>query len=512
MAGLFSRLFTPSARPETGEVAGAGIGILMAPYIGELPLHPDRGARYASGVRDEVDALQIYRQTLRDERCRAALDQRLDAVVSKAWEVEPGGEDDVDRAAAESLDEQLRRIDFERASRQLLHGVWYGYSIAEAIWTQEESRVALEDLCVRAPDRFRWTAEGAPLLRTYANLYGEELPPAKFVLLARPGEHGDLPYSPGLARWCYWPVWLKRHGMKFWAIALEKFGAPTAKGKYPKSATPDEKDELLDLVTDLATGVGVVVPEGQDIEILETVRTSGGDFEQFVGYLDRMITTTILGQSSTTDQGPWRGTAEVQKDVRDETIASDGRLLDTTLNNTIARWLTHWNFPSAATPVIRHDVDPPEDLDARAKREHMIARTAGLRPTRGHVEAVYGGEWEDAPVPPPMPRGGDPAADPPEGDLAGPHRRTGAIDVAIETLLAGDGWEPLMEPVIEPVLAEASAALARGDSLEELRDGLPALFARMDDTVLVQTLRRMGFSARLSGDAGLSDDETGGVA
>ena len=72
----------------------------------------------------------------------------------------------------------------------------------------------------------------------------------------------------------------------------------------------------------------------------------------------------------------------------------------------------------------------------------------------------------------------------------------------------GDGWEPLMEPIIEPVLAEASAVLARGDSLEDFRDrSLPTLFERMNDTELVQTLRRMGFSARLSGDAGLSDAE-----
>ncbi len=78
-----------------------------------------------------------------------------------------------------------------------------------------------------------------------------------------------------------------------------------------------------------------------------------------------------------------------------------------------------------------------------------------------------------------------------------------AIDEAIEELIGGEGWEPLMDPVIGPVLAEASAALARGDSLAAFRDGLPALFERMDDAELVRALGRMGFSAQLSGGAGL---------
>ena len=110
-----------------------------------------------------------------------------------------------------------------------------------------------------------------------------------------------------------------------------------------------------------------------------------------------MITTTILGQSSTTDQGQWRGTAEVQREVRDETIAADARLLDSALNTTIVRWLTGWNFPSAAIPQIRHDAEPADDLNARARREKIIAQTTGWRPTMEHVVDVYGGEWEDNP-------------------------------------------------------------------------------------------------------------------
>ena len=523
------------AAPPAGEVAAASIAGRLQPYIGELPPDPRQPSRYADSWRDESNALRIYRTTLRDERCQAALDQRLDAAISRPWEVEAGGEENRDRQAADDLKLQLDAIDFDAICRQLLHGVWYGYAVAETIWTREESRVVLGDLIVRAPDRFRWSPEGAPLLRSERNAYGEELPPGKFVVLARPGEHGDLPHGPGLARWCFWPVWLKRHGLKFWSVALEKFGAPSVVGKYPPNATAGQKADLLDLVHAYATSVGVTLPEGQEIEIVESARRAGGDFEQFVGYLDRQLTTTILGQSSTTDQGPWRGTAEVQKDVRDETVAADCRLLDSALNGTIARWLTAWNFQGAAVPRIRRDASPPEDLDARATREETIARTTGLRPTQAHIEEVYGGEWEMAPsrTSPAVPGEAEPAVapegareqdEPPAPDdgtalaaaliaLARERRDDhlaarvprDAIDEAVGRVVR-DEWEPMLAPVIEPIMAAAGEALERGDTLEQFRARLPDLFAAMDDERVVETLHRMGFSAALSGQAGLIDD------
>ena len=55
-------------------------------------------------------------------------------------------------------------------------------------------------------------------------------------------------------------------------------------------------------------------------------------------------------------------------------------------------------------------------------------------------------------------------------------------------------------------LEEDAGLGLRGDSLERFRARLPELFAAMDDSALIQRLRRMGFSAALSGDAGLEDD------
>ena len=473
MLNQMRKMLRRATKPRTGEVAAPNVGGLLEPYIGELPLHPGAAARDAYSHTDETEALKIYRQTLRDERCAAALDQRLNAAISTPWDVEPGGEEARDALAAEHLAEQLRSIDFPRICRQLLHGVWYGWAVGEAIWTHADDRVALHDLRVKSPDRFWWEVDGTLLLRSQVAPQGTPVPDRKFVALTRPTEHSDLPYAPGLARWCYWPVWMKRHGMKFWAVALERFGSPTAKGTYPMGATPEEQKRLLSLIQSLATGAGVAIPEGQDIELLESARRAGGDYAEFCRYLDHSITTTILGQSSTTDQGAWRGTAEVQRDVRDETIAADARLLDSVFNMTIARWLTEWNFPGAAIPSLQHDAEPVDDLNRRAEREETIARTTGWRPTMQHVIDVYGGEWEERPHA--NPRGGQA---PPGGE----NPDDGG---------SGDGPE-LAGATDPPAFAAGDAPDAGGDEdvgdllREQLRRTVGPLLDRWVDTVREQ--------------------------
>ncbi len=490
----------PRRKPEFDEISGlTDVSSIASSYIGELGPDPRVWQRYRQTLGDDRQVLKLYRETLRDERAMAALDQRLDAAVSRPWDVEPGGDSSsaADTAAADHLRVQIRGLRFNRICRQTLFShLWFGFAVAEVLWAPGDEHVGIADIRVRAPDRFLWSAACDPLLVTRSHPRGEELSAAKFVVLTRPGEHGDTPYGPGLGRWCFWPVWFKRHGLKFWAVALERFGSPTGMGTYRQGATESEVGQLVSKLESLATASGIALPEGQTIQLLEARQRTGGDFEAYCGYLDRMLATTILGQSSTTDQGPWRGTAEVQQDVRNEVVAADCRTLNEALSSSVARWLTAWNFPGAATPKIVRDVEPPENLDARAEREERIARTSGLRPTREHIEKTYGGRWEEIPV----------ATPPAPGALEHALRFAADDGDAISRAadLAGDDWEPLMEPNLLPLLAAADAALERGESLAGFRNRIARLIEEMDEDIFAGRLHRNAFSATISGAA----DET----
>ncbi len=490
------------ARPGTAEIAGpqagiGGIGELVLPW---LDSDPALGADPRQWQADPT-GIAAAQAALRDPHTRAVLDQRLDAVTAAPLDIEPGGPMRRDRQAAGDLADQFGGIGIDRISRELLHAVWYGYSIAECIWEIDGARVRLADLKVRDPARFRWRKDGTPLLVTRENPRGIELPPAKFVVLAQPRSHGGQPHGPGAAQWCLWPVWLKRQAVRMWAVALEKFGSPTAIGIVRRDAQEAEIETMLQAQRAMAGGAGLVIPEGQELRLLDSARRAGGDYGAFVAALDGMIADAVLGQRATSEIGPWRGTAEVQAKVLERLVAADARRLAAALRNSVAAWLTQWNFPGADVPELARNTAPPEDLVARARREETVARTSGLRPTPAHVEQVYGGEWEAAPAAPATPpSGGDPRL----ARLAEPAQQDDdAIDDAVDAIAAD--WQPLVEPAVAPVLEAAGNA----DSLGRFRAALDErqLWEDMNADRIARRLHRTAFSARLSGDAGLDGGE-----
>ena len=374
--------------------------------------------------------------------------------------------------------------------------MWYGYSVAEALYGREGREVRLTGLPVRSPDRFRWRPDGALLLRSSSSPDGEELPGQKFLVVTRDSEHDDVPHGPGLAYWCWWPVEFKRYGAKFWLTTLERYGSPVPLGRHPDGALTAQVDQLLSVLSLIATGSSVAIPESQSIELLQANTRTAGDHEQWLRYWDQVISGVVLGQSSTTDQGPWRGTAEVQKDVRDEVVAADARLLDDAVSRTLAVWLTEWNYPGAAIPVLHRDAEPPEDLTARAQRDQIVSAATGYRLTLTDVQHRYGGEWEPGPGPPPLPPGADP-----RGRAGAEFNVADDADAAIEaaTDAAADDWERLIPPVVQPVLDALEEAVRTGASFAEFEAGLDEAGLRANLDPMVERLARTLFSSRISG-------------
>ncbi|WP_142851045.1 DUF935 family protein, partial [Telmatospirillum sp. J64-1] len=309
----------------------------LAGFLGEILATPDP-------VLDSLGGdLKHYRALLRDHQVKSCWQQRQRAITAAEWEVEPGGTSAQDKAAAEFLDEQLRRIGFDRVCAKMLHGQYFGYAVGECLWARDGSRITLEAIRVRKPERFRFGRDGALRLVTRTSPAGEVMPPAKFWVFTAEGDNDDDPHGLGLAHYLYWPVFLKRNAAKFWAIALEKFGMPTAVGHYPQGTTNSEIAKLLSSLLALHGQAAVAFPEGFQAKLLEAVRTSGGDHDTFVRYWDAAIAKIILSQTMTTDDGSSRSQAEVHESVRDDVVQGDADLQCESFNDQVARWLTEWN-------------------------------------------------------------------------------------------------------------------------------------------------------------------------
>ena len=332
------------------------------------------------------------------------------AVVNRPWEVEAGGTAPLDVAAADHLRLQLKALPWDRICERMLYGIWYGYAVGEAMYkVGDDGKYWLADVLV--PDRkwFAFTNAGELRLRTAESGEGEALPPNKFWAYRSGASHDFAPYGTGIAHWCYWPVWFKKNVIKFWAIYLEKFGMPTALGKFPAGASQTIQDNLLAAAAAVGRDAAVIIPDNAILELMAQGRSSDGSYLQFVNQMDDYLRRVILGQTGTSKseaQGLGGSQSDVMKDVRDEVIRSDSDLLHESFNRTVAKWLTEWNFgPGVAAPRLYRNLEDQEDLTALAERDSKLKALGWVR-TEKRFKETFGEGYERAPEPEPIPGAG----------------------------------------------------------------------------------------------------------
>ncbi|MEO5336880.1 MAG: DUF935 domain-containing protein [Magnetospirillum sp. WYHS-4] len=411
------------------------------------------------------------RPLLRHHQIASAFAQRRRAVTSVEWGVEPGGDGPADKAAADDLRAQLEALRWDAVTDKMLHGLFFGFAAAEAIYAMDGARVRLADIRVRKAERFLWKGHECRL-KTEGKADGEELAPAKWWLFRAPSDNDDDPYGPGLA----WPLWwldyFSRNAARLWGLALEKWSDPTVLGTYPQGTSETEIDELLEALLKVRGNAAVAVPESAKVSLLEAMRASGGNYDKFMEFLDSAISKVILGQTMTTDEGSSLSQARVHADVKVELVRGDADLLCESFNVTVAAWLTAWNFPGAVPPRVWRRLPDAEDLNARAARDEIVGRMSGLRPTAEHVVEIYGGKWERSQ--------GQPA------DSGNPGNRE-TKTVALADPVTGAGRDALddlagqaagaLAPEIAAWIAAAEAELAAAGSLEDFRERLAQVAA-----------------------------------
>lgn len=365
---------------------------------------------YIRGLREPRDPLLygsvdwgVYQDILRDDQVLSTVQQRIGAVVSRDWNVLPGNEDDPRSVkAAEALNKTLERIGWDHTTRMMLHATFYGYSVAEVIWEVRDGLWDFGAIKVRHGRRFRFDDQNRLRLLTPANIQGELLPDRKFWVHAVGGDNDDEPYGRGLAHWLYWPTLFKRNSLRFWNIYLDKFGTPTAIGKYPRGSSRQDIMNLLDALQAMATDSGIVVPEGVAIELLTVARSGVADFATLYDKMDAAITKIVLSQTMTTDNGSSRSQAEVHGDVKLEVIKSDADLLSDSFNAGPVRWWTDYNFGAdVAAPQVVRIIQHRQDIKIVAETDETHARNGWVRKA-GSFRNIYGSGYvrKDDPLAP----------------------------------------------------------------------------------------------------------------
>lgn len=377
-------------RPSLIEYAGIRGGLdITRGWVDGMPYLPT--TNYLINLKGGGD-LSFYEEIARDYQVKSCFQQRFRAVTSKDWEVIPGGEERIDKQAAEHLQQQLENLRWDDTNEKMLWGVFYGYSAAEMIWKREGDKVEIEDIKVRNRRRFLFDIDQKLTLRTYSNPLGEALPERKFWVFSCGGDNDDEPYGGPLAEDLSWPVFFKHEDIRYWVKFVEKYAAPTRLGKYPAGATQGEKDTLWNALASFGDDARSMIPEGLEMEFLESSRAGNVDYKALCDQMDAAISKIILSQTMTTDNGSSRSQAEVHEGVKDEVIESDSDLLNESFNNGPVVWLTDWNFPGAAYPKVRRKIQSDPDPGVMADTDTKL-QGLGISLKPEAIAAKYGEDY-----------------------------------------------------------------------------------------------------------------------
>ena len=484
-------------KPVYEEIATAGDGEdLVAPLIGELRQPRDEILR----TRGRGD-LSMYERVKRDDQVQSCLQQRINAVIAREWEVDPGGTKRQDKKAADFVREQLQTIRFDDVTRKMLNGVWYGFGVGECLWAPDGGNVTLEAIKVRRPARFGFDIDGRLRLFKTGSFDSQVLPDNKFWTFTSNAEDDDDLYGRGLAYWCYWPVWFKRNGLKFWSVFMEKFAAPTAKGTVPNGASDEEKRKLMQALRAITFDSALVVPDGTQAELMNAASKSGGDYHVFYGEMNAAIAKVILSQTMTTDNGSSRSQAEVHEDVKLEVVKADADLICESFSDQVVRWLVDWNYPGAAYPKVWREVSEPEDLRARADRDKVIF-DMGYQPTQDYIDTVYGEGFTPT-------RSAAPKAQAPREDTGQPGFAEPARGAETQRDDLADQMEELARPHTDAWLDEVRRVLDTSSDFGEAISRLEAMHPDLDVADLARTLGDGLAVANLSGRSDAADDANG---
>lgn len=440
-------------------------------------------------LREHGYNIKIYRSLLNDEQVKACyVNQRIAGVVATPWEVVPASDTPQDKDIADFIQENLEELKFGDICRKMLYASWYGYQVGEIMWQPADGRIVIDDIKVRRNERFVFGKEGELYLQD--NFFEKQLmPERKFWVLKNSGDNDDDIYGVGLGHICYWPVYLKRNGLKFWSVLVEKFAVPTAVGKYNPQATDDEIRAILEALDSIASETSIAVPEGTAVDLLEAYKSSGGDHEKFCCYLDKIIAKAILGQDGTSQNGAYVGTAEVHEDVKTLILKADADLLSESFNEVI-QWLVAYNWPDVVAPKLKFRFEKPDNLKDEADI-YQAMKTVGYRPTLQQITDKFGGEWEvvaeypNAPLP----------IAPEFAEMAA--EELDAIDSVAAEL--SNEWEKVMPGMVEPI----EQILENSHSYAEFEENLIKAYPKMDVSKFAELIAQANFKARLNGAVGV---------
>ncbi|WP_421357816.1 DUF935 domain-containing protein [Agrobacterium rosae] len=448
----------------------------------------------------------------RDLHYAGVLSARKLQVAGLEVTVEAASEDKADIENADMVRRFIERDAFESELVDMLDAIGKGFSATEIIWETSESQWEAKGLKWRDPRWFRFDdVDGETLLLRDV---GGDVPlhPYKWIVHQAKVKSG-LPIRGGIARAVCWTFLFKSFTMKDWAIFCEAYGQPLRLGKWGAGASEADKQALLDAVANIGVDYSAIVPASMAVEFIKAdISGSHELYEKRADFLDRQTSKVVLGQTGTTDAiAGGYAVGKVHDGVKGDIERSDAKQMASTLNRDFVKPYIDLNKgPQKAYPRIK--IGRPEAVDLKAYMENVtsfvnLGGKVGMATVRDKLGVEDPDDDEE--LLRPAGRIAEPEKDKPivvppkpvEKPQVSLHRASqdlaprDAVDDSITIMMADDGWEPMVAPIV----AGLEGQIAKATSLDEVRSILKRHFDEMDFTTMTEQLARAAFSARLAG-------------
>jgi phage gp29-like protein len=497
----------------------------------------------------------------RDAHLYAELGKRRGFVTALDWSVEPPeGATPAEEKLAKQVHEWLEMIQAEANGvtggmavllATMTDAILKGFAPQELVWDYVGDGSGRKVMLPRATwqpqrwfttsaDRRRFLLRSRSMTEATAELpavMGEELLPYAWLMHVHPARNGYLARG-SLARVLFWPYLFKNYSVRDLAEFLEIYGLPLRLGKYPAGAGDKEKLALLQAVTQIGHNAAGIIPQSMQLEFQAAAAGTEVPFAAMWDRMDAAESKAILGQTLTASEGQ-HGTqalGNVHNEVRHDIGEDDARRIAETITSQLIRPLVTLNVAGAdlrRLPRFVFDTGEAEDLALFADALPKLAKS-GMKigrkwaqeklriPEPEDGEDVLQGPPDPQPAPPPGAPGRpgqipkDSPVPPPPADakvalaalaaalnaqVAAPAPPRDLIDELVAEQAAQ--WQPLLGPLVQPLLAEMQKALAAGESLEAFAARLPELIPRLDAQPVTAAIAQAAFAARLAGEAGV---------
>ncbi len=498
----------------------------------EFADHPARGltpAKLASILTDaergdltaQCDLFDDMEE--RDGHIYAELSKRRRALLGLDWEVvAPRGATATEETAAEWVGDVLRDLsNFEDTLLDMADAIGKGFSCLEITWGRDGNEWVPSDITHRPPRWFTVAKENHDrLLLRRKGQETEALRPFSWITHIHKAKSGYLGRA-GLHRVLAWPYLFKNYSVRDLAEFLEIYGLPLRLGTYPPGSSDKEKATLLRAVVNLGHNAAGIIPEGMMVDFKEAAADRSDPFQAMIDWCERTQSKAILGGTLTSQADGKTSTnalGTVHNEVRHDLLVADALQLASTLTRDLVWPLATLNLPGldpGRGPRFRFDTREPEDLKLYADAIPKLVEVGMEIPLDyAHDKLRIPRPQEDEEVLRPALPFGQAALrragfHPPDAvgrmnpALRGacPHcaaLRAGDPDPDTADHYA-DQLDEAAASAMDGLLAPVRRLVATARSMDELRDGLLALYPEMGVSDLAATLQQAFTAADLAG-------------